>query len=513
MSIELNKDILKIEEIRGKEETQVLVETEVYVAPSKPPITKIMWVDGTVDILSTKVISNRVLVSGVVKFKVVYKGEGDEIYTIDSNVDFKEEVQMENITENMSARIKSHIEYIEEEVLDEKKLSLKALVNLDTKVELINDFEVIKDMGEKEYLQIQREKMKYKEIQGRETCYAFVKESIEIDEDNPEIEEVLKISITAYEEEVTVVDDRIILSGIVSPKVIYYGDGKISTIENEIHFNHFIEMPGAVEGSNSEINIEVIDGSWEVGENDEGELKVLDMEIKLRIFGSSFLEREKELIVDLYSTNEKLNIVREQINLIENLGNYTHKESVVKELEEYNIKEVYQTSVYPTLVDSMVEESGIRVEAVLALQTIYLEDGTDEIKTFNDEVPYRYYLPQGEQGEKCEMDVELLVESVKVDSPKNPKSLEVVINHKIKLNRNRIISVIKEVEETGDILDKSKGASIIIYIVQKGDTLWDIAKRYNTTTDEILAENENITPGNIIPGDKIIIEKKVDIKF
>ena len=131
MTIELIKDVLRIEELRGVEETQALVETEVYLNPSKPNIEQILWTDGLVEILTTKVIRDRLIVSGVVKFKLVYKSEEEEnnIYTMDTNVDFKEEMEMEGITEEMSAVVKANIEYIEEEILDERKLSLKALVS------------------------------------------------------------------------------------------------------------------------------------------------------------------------------------------------------------------------------------------------------------------------------------------------------------------------------------------------------------------------------------------------
>lgn len=514
MSIELNKDVLKIEEMRGREESQILVETEVYLGQSKPAISKLLWADGNVDILSTKVIRDRVIVSGVVKFKVVYSGEEDNaIYTIDSNADFKEEIEIPDITEEMSAVVSSNIEYIEEEIVDEKKLVLKALVALDTKVEEMNNVEIIKAMSQKEYLQTKKEKIKYKEVQAKEVSYAFVKESIEIGEDSPEIGEILKISMTSYEEESTVVDDRIILSGIVLPKIIYYGEDTISTLEKEIHFNHFIEMPGAIADSNSEINMEVIEGTWDIVENDEGELKIIDIEIKVRISGVSFIENEKELIVDAYSTNEKLDIQRETINLIEDMGSFDHKEKIFKELQEYNIDEIYDISGYPTVIDKRIENNQMQIEGVFALQIIYLEDESLDIKTLKDEIAYSYSMPLEEEGIGVLVDIDLSVESIKADSSKNPINLEAIIKHKIKLSRNRLLSLVKEVDETGEIIDKREGPSITIYIVQNGDVLWDIAKRYNTTVEEILEANDNISSDNIMPGEKIIIEKKVDIMF
>lgn len=512
MSIEIKKDILKIEEIRSKEETQVLVDAEVYLSPSKPDIEKILWVDGAVDILSSKIAGGSILVSGLVKFKVVYESNDEEgsIYTLDSNVDFKEEIQISDITEEMSASVKANIEYIEQEILDEKRLSLKGLISLRSKVHQINNIEVIENIEEKKELQTLREKIRYKEIQGREISYASIEESFDLDEGSPAVEEILKISINAYEEEVIAGEGRIIVSGIVNPRIVYCGGGKIATIEEEIHFNHFLEMPEVVPESLCEISMEVSEGSWEILENEDGELKVLDLDIKLKISGNAYCENEKELIVDAYSTKEKVHIETEKINLIEDIGTLIHKESVYKDLQDYDIKEIYDLTGYPSIIDSKFGEDGLIIEGILSLQMIYLEDNTREIKTLLDEIPYKYYLPVEENALGSEIDIDLSVETIKV---KENFNIEGIIKHKINMTKNRILSLINSIEETGEIIDKKHGPSIIIYIVQNHDTLWDIAKRYNTTREEILEANENINPNNIMPGEKIIIEKKIDVSF
>ena len=105
MSIELIKGVLRIEELRGKEETQALIEKEIYLSPSKPDIGKILWTDGTAEILTLKVVKDNLIVSGVVKFKVIYKSSDEEynIHTMEGNTDFREEIEILGITEEMSA--------------------------------------------------------------------------------------------------------------------------------------------------------------------------------------------------------------------------------------------------------------------------------------------------------------------------------------------------------------------------------------------------------------------------
>jgi LysM repeat protein len=48
-----------------------------------------------------------------------------------------------------------------------------------------------------------------------------------------------------------------------------------------------------------------------------------------------------------------------------------------------------------------------------------------------------------------------------------------------------------------------------VYVVQAGDTLWKIAKRYNTAIDELLAVNDIEHPSRMTVGQKLLILKVV----
>ena len=63
---------------------------------------------------------------------------------------------------------------------------------------------------------------------------------------------------------------------------------------------------------------------------------------------------------------------------------------------------------------------------------------------------------------------------------------------------------IKEAEELKD-------SGIYIYFVQPGDSLWSVAKKYNTTIDNILKFNDIEEPHILHTGDKLLIYKKLDV--
>lgn len=95
------------------------------------------------------------------------------------------------------------------------------------------------------------------------------------------------------------------------------------------------------------------------------------------------------------------------------------------------------------------------------------------------------------------------------------ESMEVAIEANtiaIKANLNMCAKVLYEVrkEFVKDVLEGSeeeiqKNASITIYIISEGDTLWNLAKKYSTTVDEIVRINEIEDPNFLMAGEKILI--------
>ncbi len=513
--MEIVKDTLKVEEPIGYEEAEPMVETEIYVDQTKPDIENILWADGKVEILSTKVIQDKILINGLVKFKVVYKSTEEElnIYSLEDNKDFKEEIFIDGLDESMAVDIKPNVEFIEYDLVDERKVSLQALISLSAKVEKANTVEIIQEITEKSNLQLLKEKIQYNDIISREESYALIKEAFEVEDDQPPIEEVLKVDIHPYEKEVNISSDRIIVSGVLECSIIYFGGNKINSTKREIPFTHFMDAENIEYDSKCQLKMEVISGEYEVRENLEGQSKILDLEAKVRISAKLYNQKEKEVIVDAYSTEEKLNLQLDEIKVIENIKEIVNKEEVSREISYKEFKEIYAIEGSPKVIDSQYVDDKIVVEGLLPITVYYMDKIDDKITTYKEEIPFKFYINADDLGKDVVIDTEAALESIRYALRDDVLLIDATIKNRVSVNRERKIKVVNNIEETGELIDKKNRPSIIVYMVQKDDQLWDIAKRYNTTMEEIIESNNIINPSSLMPGEKIIIEKKVDIDF
>ena len=51
------------------------------------------------------------------------------------------------------------------------------------------------------------------------------------------------------------------------------------------------------------------------------------------------------------------------------------------------------------------------------------------------------------------------------------------------------------------------GPEFITYVVKAGDTLWDIAKNFNTTINQIMRDNDIRNPSRLMPGEELKIKR------
>lgn len=515
MAVELMKDNLRINEIKRKEELQTLVETEIYLEQSKPDIDKILWVQGKPEITNVKIVKDKLLISGLVKSKVVYKSseENSSIQTLEGTSDFREEINIDGINKDMIVKANANIEHIEYEQVDGRKVSLNALVNIESRIEKSNLIEMVKEIKEVENLEVLKEKVRYNHFLGEGNTHSLIHEAFEVDDDMPDIDEVLKLDLRVHEDESKVVEDKIIVSGVIECSMVYQGKNEINSINKEIAFNHFVDVEGAIKDSKKQLEMNIDSVNYEVKENLEGNLRILDLEIRIGIDGKAYEQREKNIVLDAYSTKKEIDIERKEIEIVENVKELESKESIKGRIDHSNFEKVYSIEGSSTVLDSRILENKIILEGLLILNILYLNSDSDEINTLKEEIPFKSYIESEGIDETMTTEEESIVERINYKINNEKLELEVSIKNLIELNRKKKINTILDLKESEDYIDKTKRPSIIIYVIQKGDSLWNIAKRYNTTVDELISSNDISSPDILMPGEKIIIEKNVDMNF
>ena len=130
------------------------------------------------------------------------------------------------------------------------------------------------------------------------------------------------------------------------------------------------------------------------------------------------------------------------------------------------------------------------------------------IYKISEEITFEHELVINKLTDTCSVFNTICIEKIDIDLSKNQIDLNIKINRFVEAIDKKPESFIIKGEDKGDY-DLSTAPSIIIYICKEDDNLWDIAKKYNTTEEEIAQTNEISMDEELQPGKCLILEKKV----
>ncbi|MFZ5968807.1 MAG: DUF3794 and LysM peptidoglycan-binding domain-containing protein [Bacillota bacterium] len=524
MAVELIRDLLKIDQVIGEEETQAIVEGDIVVPDVKPDISRILSVDGIVNITGKEAVQDKIIVDGVVHFKILYAAEDEEqpVYSMNASAGFSQNIDIENTTPSMDCIVSGKIEHIDYNVVNERKVSVKTVLNLSGKTWAVSKMDVLREIRGLDDVQLLRDYIRYNDLIGSSSGDTIVRESFELEESLPEIKEVLRSDAYAIEKETKVTDGKVIVSGMVKANTLYVADdarGTIILTKHEMPFTHFVEVPGAVKDMDSKVNLKVDEVYTDIKQNIDGDRKILELEAVVNVNAVVNETEHKEIVVDAYSPSKKLKVDKKTIAFNQSVGSNSSNVMVKETLEipknQPEAFKVFHISTKPIITDYRLVEDKNIIEGVIEANAIYLsQDKEQHVHSFRQEVPFRHFIDIPGADEAMNADIDLYVNDVDY-SLINPQQIEVKfqLGTACTVTKKTQMQVLIGAEESGEIVDVSKQPSITIYFVQPGDTLWKIAKRYNTTVSDLIETNDIQNPNMITSGDRIIVQKTYEYKF
>lgn len=518
MAIELVKDLIKIDQTVAREEKDVYLTKNIDIE-TQSKLAKVLNVEGNVSLDSFEIYKGKLKVIGYLNIMTLYMTEEGHINSKSEKFDFKEEILIDNLEDDMKAEVSLEIENIDFLLSNEKQVEIKSVISINIKITKNSIINVLKDITGEKGIQVLKENIKYNEVIGENSSSTIVKDGFELTEDLSDILEVLNIDVKSYQKEVKIVDGKIIVAGEVEGKVMYIEDSdenKLNTISHTIPFTHFVDVDGINKDMECRVKLVNSDPNYEIKKDINGKNRILDLESLIEINAKVFQVKEKEIAVDTYSTKKQVELCKENIKITENINSFstyeTIKDSIDVSYDDEIIKEIYSVNTIPIVTDTRIIEDKAIIEGILNANMLYLGEESGEIKSARNDFPFKSYI---DMDDICDdMDLEVEMNLVKLDYKKtSSREVEIISDIKTDTSVNRIknIDIVTNVLEIEDVEDINKGHSIVIYIVKDGDTLWDIAKRYNTTTEELIRVNDIIAPENLMPGEKIFIIKTVDV--
>lgn len=523
MALELIRDLLRVDQVIGEEMTQAVVEGDIVVPDSKPDIHKVLSIDGDVIITDKEVMDDRIMIEGAVNVRVLYTSqEGEQpLYYMEGNFGIAQQLDVAGVNSRMDAEVHADIEHIDTSMVNSRKLNVRCVLNFSGKALDRSHINIIKEAKGIQDIQILKDYIEVSSAVGQNGSHATVRQEFEVSADKPPIREILKTDVSVGERDSRITEDKISIQGIINVSTLYIGDdeeGSINHVRYQIPFSHYIEIPGAAPGMRDKTRYSVEDFYSTVKENTEGQRRIIEYEVVVKAEGRVEESQQMEVMVDAYSPSTQIKLEKSSLKLKKTLDSIieeiTIKEEVSLPGECPGIEEICDVEATPVLTDFGISDDALVVEGVLSTKVLYVTDNSEEkVYVYQDEIPFRHSMALPEDTYQVDIDVDFYLENLQ-HRKLDPDLVEVrgQLRIEVEISRSFEREVVVDMEEAEEV-ERQPQASIIVYVVQPGDTLWNIAKRYSTTIDELVKINDLEEPESLTPGQKLIISRIVKYKL
>ena len=247
----------------------------------------------------------------------------------------------------------------------------------------------------------------------------------------------------------------------------------------------------------------------------DGEERILQADVVLELNMKLYREEEHDLILDVYTPLKECVIQRkkEQLEslLVRNFSKCRVTDRIEVKESQGKVLQLCHSSGRVKIDSTKITQEGILAEGVIILKILYII-GNDEMPFYSMEtmLPFTHVI---EAKGITKDSVYFLQADLEQLSTTMADGDEIEVKAAVGLNvlvlRQWEEQLIDQVEEKPLDMKKIEAMpGITVYMVKQEDTLWDIARQFYTTVDEICAVN-GITEKEVKAGQPLLLIKQV----
>ena len=512
--MELIKDIIKIDSRVDFGKYQTFIESEAVVPDVKSDVYEIVDTQGYIVLSKIEVSDGKLTCRGSFNYNVMYIADDKStLSNVCGKIDINEVIEKDNIVQDMEHMLYAEVEHVDCTILNERKIRVGTLMNIKGSLFEKQRLDMVKDVSQVECIQKNRKEIVYQDIVGIEKTESVIRDTISISAG--EVASIINITPIVKVKESRIADNKVIIGGMleVSP-LACTSDGDVVELDKvSIDFTQFIEVPGAFDGMTEEILLNIGDFDYNFKENSESNSAMLEIECTVCCKVKVTDEVTREVLQDAYSPQKIVKFEHRLINLNKVLYStsemFTVRETLSTGDDNIQIKDLVSVCPSVSIENSYVEGNKSIIQGIIKVVILFVPvEGEKMIYKLSEEIPFENDVVIDNLTETCSIFNTVCIERVEADLNRDEIDLVIKIKRFTEAIDKKSESFIVKGEDQGDY-DLSKAPSIIVYVCKEDDNLWDIAKKYNTTEEEIADVNEIKIDEPIKPGKCLILQKKV----
>ncbi|MDR3090785.1 MAG: DUF3794 domain-containing protein [Clostridiales bacterium] len=504
-----------------RETAQNLKEWDVVLPDAKPDIASVLSANGSVFIDRAEPAGERVSYKGSVKLSLLYlaRGAAKNVGCVEITEDIDDLINLDCDASGAEIEVRAEIENIDCKIINDRKIGVRVILSVTGEGTRGDSREIITGIDGAPENQLQKTPLKLSKVVAAKKENFTVKDELTLPGGKQGLAELLTARFAVGNKEIKAQNGRVSISGELVLTCLYLGaeDGRAEFFESEIPFSGQIEAEGASEDMFVDGSLSVAESYIQIRQDADGEDRALGVESTVRVQITVSAREDIEILTDAYCINRRVRLERSPV-VYEKLICRNRSQTPVKEIITIggNCPEMLQILCAEgrAVVDEVkVLEDKVSAEGAIFCDLLYVASSDEApLYSYKCEVPFKHFIETKGASYGCEVSLSASVEHCAFNmlSGKEVELRFLLCFNTVVYRTVEDLCVTEAVFEEIDPQELNNMPSMVIYAAEEGDTLFKIAKEYNTSVDEILSVNELEPSAEVNPGQKFLLVKKVE---
>ncbi len=474
------------------------VDSDVTLPEYCPDILRILQCAIEPSITSAQAVGERVTVDGSARVCVLYVGEDGTLQSFEQTYPFTRAADINGLgdkTGGGSAAVTAiaKTEYANGRAVSQRRLDIHGMLGIRLLVRCRKE-DAILTGAQGGGIQTLPNALKLSSLEALNEVGFLLSEVIEVEPSAPPVDQVILRRAVALPGEIKAIKNKLLLKGNLEVRVIYRSRDAKAPVQllHTMPISQILEAPGIAEETANTLRLRILSLEATPKPDSNGALRLLEIAARVAAEIRGYQPVELPILTDAYSTRGgvRLDTRRLKTNLLLESFRDTTLAKGNFDFGGAGIESVLLLSGEALPTETQVKNDGLELTGKLRFRVVYL-DSEGQTAQAEKELPFSYRRPRrsGTPGEELEADV--AVELISAQDNVSGNSLEIraelgVAGDIFRAENRDVVCGISAAEEDAP----TARSPLTIYFASAREPLWEIARRYRTTTEAIRKENE-----------------------
>lgn len=532
---------IHLENCKAEGNIQTALEEDVNLAENKEDVEKILLQKGKVKVDEIKVASSHAFIKGKIVYNILYKTleNTNPLQSITGTLPFHEDIYMNGLETGDHVVAEGKLEDISVHIINSRKLNLRVLLLLHAISEDIKEESVCMDLEETDGINIQKQSFDIAEIVQDKRDIFRIRDEVELPKNMPNIANIVWKDMRIQSMSYKPVNGKVFLKGDLCLFVLYQPSAlegmedripiqaDLTWYETTMPFQGELECPESSENMILDMQVELGNETVDIRQDMDQENRMIGVDCSLDLTMHLYESKDMEYVADAYGVKHEVKCTYKQFN-IKNMSQQKTESIILEEsfdvigeneelekicygsclvhLEEKHINNMEQA-------DIEFKTGQISVPGYLTAEVLYQcrdVDGNVQFRANMIDIPFTASIDIPKDGRKYQIYADAMLQHYSANQQgKGKVDVKAEISVYIRVYVEDDIALVSEIEINPLDYDRMKDLpGMLIYYVEKGDSLWQIGKKYYMDVDKI-KELNHLKDETIKKGDKLLLMKEM----